>query len=200
VTGVSDGDDLTADFDGVDAGAYDITVEVEDTTAEATQTINVSDVGDGQVDFEDSFVTADQGDVAEVTLTFEGDADEGYLRIGDNEEVGYSANVSVQADGADSVTVGFNTYTAGTGTASNPNGVFTIESEHDDAEPSLDVTNQSGTLGNILATGSYPMELDSTSFGEINSVLVCHQQTHEVVGSIRLHHVCGSLCHCSGRD
>jgi len=50
VSGVSDGDDLTADFDGIeDAGDYDITVEVEDTTAEASQTLTVNDIGEGAV-------------------------------------------------------------------------------------------------------------------------------------------------------
>jgi len=75
--------------------------------------------------------------------------------------------VSVDADGADSVTVGFNTYAAG----QDIEDVFSIESTHDDDDinPSLSMESQNGNLENILATGQYPMELDRQGFDNIDN-------------------------------
>jgi len=167
VTDVSDGTDLTADFDGVDdAGDYDITVDVEDTTAEVTETITVRDIGEGDVGFDRGLHSVVQGDVAEVTITFDGDQDTAYLRVGDEEAVGYAANVVVDADGEESVTVGFNTYAAGT-----DGDVVSVVGDYDNnptAELDASDPQSADSLNRILAAGNYPMEVDGTSFAEID--------------------------------
>ena len=165
VSGVSDGADLTADFDGQDAGEYDITVEVEDTTAEANETITVNDIGDGAVSLENGYVTTAQGDNAELTLEFDGGQDMGYVRVGDESEVGYEANVTVDSGGEENVTLLFNTYAAGNETR----GDFVTIQDADDSDAEIvETTEQSPEdLDSILAMGTYPIEISGDSLDAI---------------------------------
>ena len=161
VSGVGDEDELTLDFDDTEAGEYDITVEVADTTVSATETIEVSDIADGDVSFDESFITEEQGDIAEITIQFEGDQDEAFLRIGDEDDVGYESNITVDSEGADEVTIGFNTYAAGD--AALDDNLVTVVSEDGD----ITFEEQTEGLGAILATGTYPIELSDESHDEI---------------------------------
>ncbi|WP_435099899.1 BGTF surface domain-containing protein, partial [Halorubrum sp. N11] len=159
----------TLDFEDVDAGDYNFTASVLDTTAEDTSSVEVVDVGDGEASFGESIVSEQQGDITEITVEFSDAQENAYLRVGDEESVGYEANVTVFSDGADEVTIGFNTYAAGNPSLSD--SLLTIESEHDDDDinPSVELHDDEQTpLGDsLLAVGQYPMELDSVSHDQI---------------------------------
>ena len=149
--------DHRIDFTGVAGGDVRVTVSVVDADAEATAPVTVNGVT-----FADDRATVPQGDVADVTITFHGTRDTAYLRIGDADESGYVANVRVEADGADNVTVGFNTYTAG-----SSGEVVTVESTHDDATPTVTLRGQRDAGPDMIATGEYRTALDGTGFRDI---------------------------------
>jgi len=75
-------------------------------------------------------------------------------------DVGYEANVTVNSDGEDSVTIGFNTYAAASGDDF-------VEVVDDDSDASIDVINETDGISAILATGSYPLEVSDEGHDEI---------------------------------
>ena len=166
------GIDAEADFTLTPESTGDFVVEATDLSSGATvqsDVIEVTEAPDGDIEFDDSFVTVDQGDLAEVTINFEGDQEDAFLRFGDVDEVGYSANVTVDSGGEDSVTLLFNTYAAGT----DRGDLVTIQ-DADDSDAQI-VDNPDGVpaqstddLARILAQGTYPMELDGQSFDRID--------------------------------
>ncbi|GAA0723839.1 PGF-CTERM protein/surface glycoprotein (TIGR04207 family) [Halorubrum trapanicum] len=176
----SDGDvvdDLNAQIDSdgnaeVDFGTvsetdtYTINV-TDDNSGISAQTgdFDVVEAPEGDITFEESFVTEQRGDVANITINFQGDRDMAYLTIGDDDEVGYETNVTVDADGEDNVTVGFNTYIAGNTTSSNVSGSDVVFLADQDSDASVSFVNESETnLENMLAAGTYPFEISDTSF------------------------------------
>jgi len=163
VTGVSNGEDITADFDGQDAGNYSIVTGVEDSTAEANETIAVNDIGEGAVSLAESYVTVPQGDNAELTLEFEGGQDAAYVRVGDESEVNYEANITVDSNGEDNVTLLFNTYATG----SDRGDFVTVEDEDSDAKIVDTDTNQMPDDLDLLATGTYPIEISGDGLDAI---------------------------------
>ena len=160
--------DHRIDFTGVAGGDATVTVSVVDADAEATAPVTVNGVT-----FADDRATVPQGDVADVTITFHGTRDTAYLRIGEVSKSGYVANVRVEADGADNVSVGFNTYTAGSG-----GEVVTVVSTHDDATPTVTLRSQRDAGSNMIATGEYRTALDGTGFRDITD------GNHEAVGAL----------------
>ncbi|WP_161945927.1 BGTF surface domain-containing protein [Halalkaliarchaeum desulfuricum] len=118
VEGITHETDLTFDFDNadVDQGDYTFDVEVVDTTGEDSDDIEVIDVDPGELVFTDDFDTVEQnvGDVAEFNVTFEGDAEAGYVQVGDEDDDGYEIIVyveDVEEDGY--LAFEFNTWLAG---------------------------------------------------------------------------------------
>ncbi|MEZ3163614.1 hypothetical protein ABNG03_07470 [Halorubrum sp. RMP-47] len=90
LTGVEDGDaSFVANFTDVDGGDYSFDFAVEDSTAEDSASINVTELGDGELSLDQNVYTEQQGDVANITVQFEGDSDGGSLVIGDEDDVGY---------------------------------------------------------------------------------------------------------------
>jgi hypothetical protein len=134
-------------------------------TAE-TGEFEITEAPEGDLSFEETFITQERGDNANITINFQGDLDTAYLTIGDEEEVGYETNVTVDADGEDSVTVGFNTYGAGNTSVLNEGDVAYVADSDSDA--TVTVENQSATdLNNLLAAGVYPFELSDSGFTAI---------------------------------
>jgi PGF-CTERM protein len=159
-----DGESFEADFDGIAGDEYDFTFDAADSTASDSSTINVTELGEGDVSFEESFITQERGDNANITINFEGDTETAYLTVGDEEEVGYESNITVDSGGEDSVTVGFNTYVAGNTTTASSDLAFVADS---DSDASVDVDSETpNDLSRILATGTYPVQISTVGFDE----------------------------------
>jgi len=156
--------ELDISFDDIDTGEYEFEIEVVDSTAAATAAVTVSDIGDGSLSFVDD-VDIEQGGIAEITISAE-NADKGTLVIGDEDDVGYQANVSIDDFGdRDEITIYFNTYAAGDDELGAV--IWLDEDDEDDgAEISFDsTTNQTLELSNILSMGDYELTVSTFTTG-----------------------------------
>ena len=151
-----DGEAIAVDFDGVDEGDYDFDLEVTDSTAADSASITIDDVGDAEIDVEDADVA--QGGVANITLVSEGGGDDASVAIGDLDDIGYQANVTVDFDGEDEVYLHFNTYAAGTNDTANYSDVATVPGDGD-------VTDfEESTTENLIDTGGYELNVRAGEF------------------------------------
>ena len=158
--------ELDFSFGEQDTGVYSVEVtDINTGVTAVSDDFEVVEAPEGDVSFEESFVAEEQGDIAEITIEFEGDQDEAFLRVGDSDDVGYEANISVESGGEDSVTIGFNTYTAGS-PAYDGEDLVTVVDDDSDASVSVEDEEELGT-NNILAVGTYPMDLSEESFEAI---------------------------------
>jgi PGF-CTERM protein len=148
-----DEDEVTANFSDIDAGEYNFTTTVMDTEVDDDASITVNDVGDGEIGLDQSTVNTAQGDIATVTVTLS-QASSGNLVIGDEEDSGYQANVGFSDEDDDGeVTIGFNTYTAGT---SSEDTVFAVtDDEGDDDTVTFNAATGETNLTEIIATSDY---------------------------------------------
>jgi len=111
VSDVGAGDEESLNFSGIDASESTFDFDVEDTSASDSIDVTIEDTGDGELNVESA--TEERGDVAEITVSAD-NADSGTLVIGEEDEVGYQANVSIDDFGDnDEITVYFDTYAAG---------------------------------------------------------------------------------------
>lgn len=155
--------DWDVSFDDIDTDEYNFTIEGVDTTASANDSITVSD-NDAEINFVDSNVDVAQGDIAEIVMEAE-DTNEGTLIIGDEDDINYQVNVTVEGfdeDDIDDITVYFNTYAAGNETLGDA-----VVLDNDDASDgaNIDVEYQSHTdWERLLSTGDYEMTV-STEVG-----------------------------------
>ena len=157
------------DFTDVEADDYDLEVDVVDTTGFDTAEITVADVGDGEVIFVEDDYEVPQGDIVDIDLEFDDAAEVAELRIGELEEVNYQLDLEVDSDGAEEVSVEFNTFTAGFGSdvvdLNDPDDlerVVTVTTDDDDADPSVEFIGDQAdatTGGSILGIGSYSLDL-----------------------------------------
>ncbi|MFA9517690.1 BGTF surface domain-containing protein [Halopenitus sp. H-Gu1] len=113
-------------------------------------------VGDGTVTLEEPILTAGRGDVVPITLDAGSVAEGGALLIGNESTADYRATIHVETFGeAESITVLFNTYTAGT--TAGP--VVELDASSREAgasiafDPETDQTVRSGGIG----AGEYPI-------------------------------------------
>ncbi|WP_434523073.1 BGTF surface domain-containing protein [Halorubrum sp. AS12] len=159
ITGFEDGDgSFAANFTDVDGGDYAFDFAVDDTNAEDSASINVTELGDGELSLDQNVYTEQQGDVANITVQFEGDSNGGTLVIGDEDDVGYQANVSVDADGEDEVAILFNSYAAG----SSGNGSVVRLANPSQTDASISLDDQTN-INDILADGDYSLSVSSSS-------------------------------------
>ena len=141
-------------FTGIDADEYEFEVSAVDATAEDSDNITVEDVGDGDVEIEESSLNAAQGDTVEFTVTADGAASTGTVVVGNEDDFGYQANVTIDDFGDDDeITLEFNTYTAGINNSSVADSPVSIV-DTDDDDDNMTVEYESG-LDDILATGDY---------------------------------------------
>jgi len=158
---VSDGT-YDADFDNVDdlsTGDYEFTFEVTDTSADATASIDVGEAGEGDLDLAEGSTTVARGDVAEVTVEFDGDVDSGSVVIGTFDDNNYQANISVEdGNGDGEVTVLFNTYTAG----NSQDDIVEAAAADDDDEATLENADDQDVLSDLLDTGDYDVFVSPT--------------------------------------
>ncbi|WP_197424703.1 BGTF surface domain-containing protein [Natronomonas sp. CBA1123] len=108
---------LTFNEDVVDAEDYEFNFDVVDTTAEDSVSVSLEKEVDAGADFDQAQFVQNRGDLAEINITAEGDLDnedaEFDLIIGNIDEVGYQANVTVSPNETGQVSLLFNTYQAG---------------------------------------------------------------------------------------
>jgi len=150
-SGVQDIDDAELNFTDIDEGDYEFTFEVEDTTASANDSITVTEGEEGELDV--SSVDVFQGDIVEFVVEFD-NTEEGLLAIGNADDDGYQANVSIDSDGEDEVSVFFNTYSAGTG---DDKDMIVVGDDDSDADVELENIDDQLLRGGdrILDTGDY---------------------------------------------
>ena len=153
----------TADFDDIDADDYEFEVNVFDTTAEDSASIEVAEGVDGEVEFVEDDVEVEQGGVANITLEATGGADEAQLAIGDD-DIGYELNATVDFDGEDSIELAFNTYAAGTNNTDEFGDVLTVESD----DGSVDY-NESSTE-DLLDEGGYQLAVSAGTGADFEDV------------------------------
>ena len=154
IEGVDDGTYAT-NFTDIDTGEYEFTFDVIDTEAEDTSSITVTESSAGELNIADS-VVEQQGDVAAITIELDG-TDTGTLVIGNEEDDGYQANITIEDEEDDEVVVLFNTYTAGL----DDDGIDSnniVSTEDDDADVSL---QSESDLTDILDTGTYDLSVSS---------------------------------------
>ncbi|MDB9252679.1 BGTF surface domain-containing protein [Halorubrum ezzemoulense] len=159
---VTDGD-VDTNFTDIDSGEYEFTFEVADTDAEDTATINVTDTGDGEVNIAEGSLNQQQGDIVEFTVTADGASDEGFVVIGDEDDFGYQANVSITDFGDDEeITLAFNSYTAG---LDSDDTVTVVDTDDEDDAIEFDATADETDLDGILASGDYDVSSSAITSG-----------------------------------
>ncbi|WP_254808519.1 BGTF surface domain-containing protein [Natronosalvus amylolyticus] len=158
---VTEGDSLNASFSGYEAGDYEFTVSVEDSTAEDTASITVNDADAYDVNFVEDFQNQEVGDVVEFEIDIEG-GDEAYVTLEDEYDF-YSANFTVSTTADDGVaTVKFNTFAAAQGDA---DAVFTPGDDTDIVE-----ANEPADLnldGERIIPGEIEMEVAQDDGSEV---------------------------------
>ena len=156
---VQDGEAFVANFTDVDGGNYSFDFDVEDTTASDTDSIEVTELGEGELTLGgESIVTEQQGDVANITVTFDGTAETGTLLVGDEDDVGYQGNITIDSNGEDEVNVLFNSYAAG----SSGNGTVFELANPDDTDAELD-NFQQNQISDVLSDGDYTLSVSTSS-------------------------------------
>jgi surface glycoprotein (TIGR04207 family)/PGF-CTERM protein len=154
---VSGGTSIEGDFGDVSAGEYTLDFEVNDTDAEDSVNLNLSE-DTGEAQFSQAVVTQNAGDVAEITVELE-NSDQAAVTIGDIESDGYQANATVtDEDGDGEVTLRFNSFTAGAANESNVSS-FIVNAAGDDT---AELENQT-ELSAPLANTTYDMTVRSGS-------------------------------------
>lgn len=141
-------------FNNLSAGEYEFTVTPEDAKGNATANITVEVPVAGQANFAQQFYTHNRGDIAEMDVTFGGDAQNVTLRIGRFNEVGYTlvANLTKQSNVSET-TLLFDTSAAG---RDKPGEV--LESTNSNVD--ITIANETKLPGDRkLAQARYLMEL-----------------------------------------
>jgi len=169
---VSDGD-VDVDFDEIDAGDYEFTFSVDDTSAEDTASVTVNDVGEGELDVNPSSITQQQGDVVAINVTASEAASSGTLVIGNDEDVGYQANVSIDDFGDnDEITIYFNSYAAGNSSVDAGDTIW-LDSDDADDDAEISFTDANQTLGiDQLDSGDYELAVSTSSSPRTRSKLL----------------------------
>ncbi|QFU81159.1 BGTF surface domain-containing protein [Natronorubrum aibiense] len=144
-----------ADFQNVEAGEYNFTIESGDTAAETTASITVTEE-DISVDFAQSTFVEERSNVADVTVDFD-NADNAYLVVGDESEVNYEVVLEVTPDeNDDEVNVSMNTATAHSVDSTGQHDAFTAD--NDASVEVVDVVHENN-LEDPLAAGDYQLDI-----------------------------------------
>ena len=161
-----DGDtdsEITANFsDDIDAGDYEFDVEVTDTTASDSASIEVTEE-DTDITFGQSVYTEEVGDVVEMSVEME-DTDEAYVFVG-GEEVNYLEAVHLVDDDDDGmVNFTYNTFLAGFGEGASEDA-FEVEGDDELGDDEVTrITNDDipNELDSRLETGEYDLRVSNS--------------------------------------
>ncbi|MDS0295369.1 BGTF surface domain-containing protein [Halogeometricum luteum] len=173
--------DITANFsDDIDAGDYNFDVEVTDTTASDSASIEVTD-DEADVNFADSVYTEQVGDVVEMSVNME-DREEAYVFVG-GEDVNYLEAVQLTDDDEDGVVnFTFNSYTAN---EENTNPFELVEDSDDELELATgDIEAENGDIGDSLdgtlderlETGDYDLRTSTSLAYDVDDDEVVDEQ------------------------
>jgi hypothetical protein len=147
---------LTADFGGVEPGAYRLDFAVVDAAATAGVAVTVESAAAESADLARNVLTEEQGDVVAVPVEFT-NATRAAITIG-SEDAGYrAAAVVTDGDGDGRATVLFDTYTAGDRSRGAARVVRTV-----DGDDSVELRSRT-ELAAILDVGSYDVTVRAGS-------------------------------------
>ncbi|MFC4543529.1 hypothetical protein ACFO5R_16480 [Halosolutus amylolyticus] len=159
------GDDtLALDPSDVDPGTYAFEFAVTDTNATATATIEVVDE-DPERAFADAPVAGERGSIVEVPIELEY-VDEGAVRLGDRETVGFESIVEFDVEGdRDEITLLLNTHVAGSEPQAqyDEDGWGVVEG---DVEIDAETVYPDDPFETPIEAGDYPLVLGDRRAGE----------------------------------
>jgi PGF-CTERM protein len=148
----------TFSFAAQEEGNYTVeATDVQTGVSQETDTVVVTEAAAGSLDLAESTTTTAQGDVAEITVELDATTT-GYVVIGDADDAGYQANVSVTDGNEDGeVTLQFNTYNAG-----NDDSYTIVSAAADDDSATLNNAGEDvQLLSSILDDGDYAVYVAS---------------------------------------
>ncbi|NUC71396.1 PGF-CTERM sorting domain-containing protein [Haloterrigena sp. SYSU A558-1] len=149
-------EDFNADFDGIEAGEYEFTASVTDTTAEDTATIQVSEIDEDY--YFSNVESVSEGEIAEITLGLEG-ADTASVVLGEDDT--FAAAVTVNDVSGDEITLEYNTYNNEWDIADDDSDAYLTNEKTNDAldngNDSLPAWNWDLTLGQGLDTQNFTL-------------------------------------------
>ncbi|MFA9417883.1 BGTF surface domain-containing protein [Natrinema sp. HArc-T2] len=149
-----------ADFQSLEAGEYNFTIEAGDTAAETSASITVTEE-DISVDFTQSTFVEQRSNVADVTVDFT-NADNAYLVIGDESEVNYEVVLKVTPENNDDeVTVSVNSASANKVAESDEGNTHSAFTADNNANVVVEDVVKGG-LDDPLAAGDYQLDLGGT--------------------------------------
>jgi PGF-CTERM protein len=150
----SDGEEVEANFDGIDADDYTFNFSVADTTAESSADITVTEAEGAEMSLAENSYTVESGDATTLTVEFT-ETTEGYIQIGDD-DIGYKNTWLVEDTDEDgTVNLTFNSFATGT----SPYGLSVAGD--DDAEVTWNSSGSlsAGSTSPPLDPGNYEVEV-----------------------------------------
>jgi len=140
-------------FSDLDLGNYSVNVEVTDSTASDSASVNVVSDRDQNVDFTQGSFNGDLGDEVSFSLTTDGYEDDLYLRFGNDAEIGFEQILQINdlsdVEEDEEVEITYNTYQ----NVTNPDA---WEVTNSDASVSID---QNASIDTQLVAHGYEMSL-----------------------------------------
>ena len=163
VRGGTDTEITSAFSDSIDSGNYEFDVEVTDTTASDSASIEVGEE-DVEITFSQSVYTEEVGDVAEMSIQME-DREEAYVFVG-SEDVNYLEVVHLVDDDEDGVVnFTFNTFLAGYGEGPSEDA-FEVKGDDelgDDGVSRISNDDIPNELDSRLETGEYELRVATSN-------------------------------------
>ncbi|QFU82345.1 BGTF surface domain-containing protein [Natronorubrum aibiense] len=155
-----------ANFSDIDAGEYDFDFEVTDSTAEANDSIEVTEGEEAERSVEVN-EAVDQGELAHMLVDTDG-TDNSALQVGVHEDTNYEVGLDIDTSDYDDdeVIIQMNTYLAGQNGVSGEDDVFTAIDEDGDVEDDVTVnveyanisdSTEDSTLPGLLGDGEYEL-------------------------------------------
>ncbi|WP_075936957.1 BGTF surface domain-containing protein [Halosegnis longus] len=176
----SDGLAENLDVSNLEAGTYNITHDVADTTATDDIMFDVSEAGEGTAAFASSAVSEERGDVLEFTVNLD-NTDSAFVTVGGS-DVNYEVDLTVtDGNGDGEVTVQLDTseaaYYGGSGsvTVNNEQGAYSaapVESGDDDSVTVENVDAPTDRLDTPLAAVDYDLSVALSENGNEEDVAV----------------------------
>ena len=160
------------------ADDYSFVAEVEDTNAEDTFDFTLNEEVTGEANFVAPQYNVATGDNAAISIEVDGEPEQVYLSVGDEDDYGYESNVTIEPNEENmtiplfltSTTADDRVWNDGNSFTNGPNadGFLTLAETDPDTETDDEVVGvySSGNLENVLQPGQYDMEVGVDIEGE----------------------------------
>jgi len=179
------------DTEDVPVGEYELVFESDDADVETTTSVEVTEGIDSDVDFSQAQFEEPRGGIAEIQMDLEDPDDFGtedlVLVIGDEDDIGYEVNLSIDPDGEEEVVVEMNTFTAGdplnlTGVdrSAGPDNIFSVDSPDDDATITGFNVIDDDDQDTVLEPGQYELSAEIEGDEEAVGTLRLTPRTYEL--------------------